>query len=266
MYSAPLNRAPCGGTAETKDGAALSPPAAGYPSMAGREEEDVFDPALCASLLLETCLKAAGAQEPGAQTSLGRVKGEGKAAAGGGSSKCGRSATSRLPRGNSMKGARGSSFHGPRPREGLLTLPQELQEPQNGFKRGSPWRPLERKLDNRRGQPGGRWSIAWVVAQELIKQDFFKPPSVEAASWKCRKRALGKHIGEQQTPAQRTKAPRSAPASRSPGPGAPPGGGADNKAGSLQARKVAPPRARTRGLGAGTFVGEQPGSLGIPVK
>ncbi|XP_024616538.1 protein Wnt-9b [Neophocaena asiaeorientalis asiaeorientalis] len=46
VYSAPLNRAPCGGTAETKDGAALSPPAAGYPSIAGREEEDIFDPAL----------------------------------------------------------------------------------------------------------------------------------------------------------------------------------------------------------------------------
>lgn len=209
-----------------------------------------------------------GCWGPGARSpeQPGEGEGRGQSCCGRGKQQVRKVCNLATPAGNSTKGARGSSLHGLRPREGLLTLPQELQEPRNGFKRGSPWRPLERKLDNRRGQPGGRWSTAWVVAQELIKRDFFKPPSVEAASWKCRKRALGKHTGEQQTPTERTKATRSPLASRSPGPGAPPGGGADNKAGSLQARKLAPPRPRPRGLGAGAFVGEQPGSLGIPVK
>lgn len=51
------------------------PPAGGYPSIAGREK-DIVDSAFCASLVLGTCSKAAGAQEPGARASLGRMKGE----------------------------------------------------------------------------------------------------------------------------------------------------------------------------------------------
>lgn len=79
VYPAPLDPAPCGATAETKDRAArrppARPPAGGYPSIAGREK-DIVDSAFCASLVLGTCSKATGAQEPGARTSLGRMKGE----------------------------------------------------------------------------------------------------------------------------------------------------------------------------------------------
>ncbi|XP_040100298.1 protein Wnt-9b [Oryx dammah] len=82
-YSAPLDAAPCGATAETKDGVARSPlaraharpPAGVYGSIAGREK-DIVHSAFCASLVLGTCSKAAGAQEPGPRTSLGRMKGE----------------------------------------------------------------------------------------------------------------------------------------------------------------------------------------------
>lgn len=52
------------------------------------------------------------------------------------------------------------------------------------------------KLDNRRGQPGGRWFLAWMMGAGLNRTRFFQLPSIEVASWKRRKPALGEYIGE----------------------------------------------------------------------
>ena len=200
----PLDPAPCGATAETKDRGAGSPPAVGYQSIAGREK-DIVDSAFCASLVLGTCSKAAGAQEPGSRTSLGRMKGERAKPLRGGAG-WGRGEMPQVPMacnlatlaGNRTKRARGGSVpEGARGWRGALnfttksyrSLSKEQYQARFSLEASG-------KLDNRRGQLGGRWFLAWMMGPGLNRTRFLSTAQYRSRAWKRRKPALGKHIGE----------------------------------------------------------------------
>lgn len=110
----------------------LRPPAGGCPSVAGREE-DIVHPALGISLLLGTCPKAAGAQEPGSPDRPGEDEGRGKSGCGRLQQRVRKACNLATPAGNRIKGERGGDRQGLRARErGFSRYPKSYRSHRTG--------------------------------------------------------------------------------------------------------------------------------------
>lgn len=159
VFSA-ARRAPCGARPRQRQRRpGPRPPAGGYPSVAGREEE-ISDRAQGYSFLLGTCPKAARGPKSWRPDRPGEDEERGE---------CCRVGKPQVPKSRGPKRAHGERHEGAR--GGSLTGERGFSLSPKSYRslRTVQASSLEatRRLDNQRGQPGSRQAIAWVVGTRI---------------------------------------------------------------------------------------------------